>query len=194
MSVGAALGAIVLLLGSRPAWGAAQSLTQSEPNAFEIESTGWGVAPPAGFVSAEGMPGAWKPSASGSRGLPLARNSLIRVYSAFSAEACRPQCAGEPVPPAKVSRSAIRGLPADGFQCREGVFYLGMAWPYSDFTILHLEENVCAVLALLARSKEGRRQALAAFAGMHRTMAPLPKASQPAAEGQGAEKALPLLR
>lgn len=196
MTAGAFICAILLSLGSRLSAHAAESVPGPGPKVHEIEATDWGVSPPAGFIPAEGMPGAWKPSPTASRrGQPLARNSLIRVYSAFSAEACQALCAGQPVPPDKVSGNMIRGKPADSYQCRETVFHLGMAWPQSDFIILHLDENACAILALLARSGEARRQALPAFAGLRASLAPLPKGSlKPAADDEAAGKMVPMLR
>lgn len=195
MTGGAARGAIVLSLGSCLALSAAEAPPKPEPKLHEIEATDWGVLPPAGFIPADGMAGAWRPSPSAARRGPLARNSLIRVYSAFSPEACQPLCAGQPAPPDKVTGSMFRGKPADSFSCRENVVYLGTAWPYSDYFIVHLDENSCAVLALLARSGEGRRQALPAFTGMRVSLAPLPASlGKPAAADEPTDKKLPLLR
>lgn len=174
---------------------AAERAPAPPPGTHEIEGTGWGILPPPGFVPAEGYKDSWKPSAAAPRRGPLARNALIRVYSAFSEEACAAVCAGQPVPEKSVHRSKVRGRPAASFECREQVFHFGMAWTQGDYVVVQVSEEACVIVALLARSGEARRQALSAFRQAQLTLAPLPKRSEPApAEDEALQKKPPLLR
>ena len=166
------------------------------PEAFEIAATGWKITPPAGYNSAEGMRGAWRPSKRSSRpGAPLARNAMIVVYSLFSEEACRPACAGKPLPADKISKSMVRGRPAYGYHCRGDILYLGEAWQLGDYATVKIKDDACVVMALLAGSGEARRQAYSAFGAMRGTLAPIqaPAAKDPQPD-ETADQAMPLLR
>ncbi|MFH1726629.1 MAG: hypothetical protein ABII00_18620 [Elusimicrobiota bacterium] len=151
-----------------------------------IDVTGWGVAPPQGYVPDDTLLNTWKPA----RGDPADSRIFIK-----SGPACRPSCPDRTVDDSALTRGIVASRRAYNYACPRGVRYGGKYWRYSDFSLIKLRGETCVTMALLSRTSESRRQAAGVFLRMRDSLQPLPRRPmKPMLEERLKDKKIRLLR